>query len=69
MKPLLILILVMLWLITCAVCTFVGFFVGRISIKRKPATKPAPPSLRQKIAQKEFENFMNYDGTPQEPIQ
>lgn len=69
MKALLLLILVMLWLITCAVCTFVGFFVGRISIKRKPATKLVSQSLKQKIAQKEFENFMNYDGTPQEPIQ
>ena len=66
-----ILILLSLWLIACAVCFAVGFFVG---IKHKNISKPtkAPePVSEQKIREaekiaRELENFYSYDGSVQD---
>ena len=66
-----ILILLTVWLIACALCAVVGFFVG---IKHKDISKPqkAPePVSEQKIREaekiaRELENFYSYDGTKQD---
>ena len=65
----LILILLTLWLIVCAVCAAVGFFIGR-GYKRR--TKPPEPTEKQirdaKRAEKEFNNMLNYNGDEQTDI-
>lgn len=62
----LILILLTLWLIVCALCAAVGFFIGQR--KRKQAKLPEPTE-RQKIyakrAEEELSNMLNYNGDEQ----
>ena len=65
-----ILILLTVWLIACAVCTVVGFFIGykhKDIIKPKKAIEPIS-ELKVKEAEKiarELENFYSYDGSVQ----
>jgi hypothetical protein len=65
------LILLTLWLIACAVCGAVGFFIGLKGCKSNENKKP-PDELTeaQKFAvektKREIENFWNYTGDNQE---
>lgn len=65
-----ILILITLWLIACAVCFAIGFFVG-LRKRPKQISKPPPEPLTEeqerkiKKMEKEIENFWAYDGTEQ----
>ena len=67
-----ILILIFLWLISCVLCAAVGFFIA-IKVKR-PTARAEPHKLteeqqRQVLKAKlERDNFLNYTGSPQEPI-
>lgn len=67
-----ILILIMLWLMSCAFCTFVGFFVadkGLLSVKSKnTAETEIDPEIIKKAEREAWElnNMLTYDGTPQE---
>ena len=65
-----ILILLTLWLIACAVCFAVGFFIAwkyKNVIKPKKALEPIS-EIKVKEAEKiarELENFYSYDGSVQ----
>ncbi len=65
-----ILILITLWLIACAGCAVIGFFVGVNNGKTKEVKRPPEPitqeqeRLAEKIA-RETKNFYSYDGTKQ----
>ena len=66
-----ILILLTLWLMICAVCGFIGFFIG---VKKIPESKPKPPpeplteeqERQVKRLAREIDNFYRYDGTKQD---
>lgn len=68
-----ILILLMLWLMSCAICAVIGFFVAYKGSDKHAGRKPvnaerkevAPEMSRE---QQEYLNMLTYDGTPQEPI-
>jgi len=66
-----ILILLTLWLIACAVCYAVGFFIGFKVNKPADIKKPLEElTEEQKLAvekaKRETENFWNYTGDSQE---
>lgn len=72
-----ILIIIMLWLMSNAVCMLVGFFVarkGQLLTQRKNATerKIEPISKEEQLKRdrelQEYINMMTYDGTEQQPI-
>ena len=72
-----ILIIIMLWLMSNAVCVLVGFFVarkGQLLTQSKNATerKIEPISKEEQLKRdrelQEYINMMTYDGTEQEPI-
>ena len=69
-----ILILLILWLLSCAVCVLGGFFIGckgLYTAKRKNAVQGEtdPQIVRQAERElRELHNMLTYDGTPQEPI-
>jgi hypothetical protein len=62
----------MLWLMSCAFCTFVGFFIaekGLLSVKSKTTAKAEiDPEIIKKAEREAWElnNMLTYDGTPQE---
>ena len=68
-----ILILLMLWLMSCAICAVIGFFVACKGLVKQRDRKPVKAE-RQEVApqmsreQQEYLNMLTYDGTPQEPI-
>ena len=72
-----ILILLILWLTSCAFCWFVGFFVA-CKVVCKSVNKsvslldtepvPAEEQLNRDMEAIEYLNMMTYDGTPQMPI-
>ena len=55
-----------LWLMSCAVCVLVGFFVAKNRKSRK-AVKPIDSSEQKRLEreQQELLNMLTYDGTPQ----
>lgn len=62
------LILVMLWLVSCALCTAAGFFVGQNYKKPKPIKEPELTEAEKRRIErerKELENFFLYDGSEQ----
>lgn len=69
-----ILILLILWLLSCAVCALGGFFIGCKSLykaKRKnDVQNEADPQILRKAERelRELHNMLTYDGTPQAPI-
>lgn len=69
-----ILILLILWLLSCAVCALSGFFIGCKGLyrsKRKNAVQSeADPQILRKAERefRELHNMLTYDGTPQAPI-
>ena len=69
-----ILILLILWLLSCAVCVLGGFFIGCKGLyrsKRKNAVQSeADPQILRRAERelRELHNMLTYDGTPQEPI-
>lgn len=72
-----ILTLISLWLIGCAGCVLVGFFLARelkdTDKKEKRAeTEIEPISKEEELKRQrealEYFNMMTYDGTPQDPI-
>lgn len=72
-----ILIIIMLWLMSNAVCVFVGFFVARkgllLTRNKKPTERKIEPiskeeQLKRDRELQEYINMMTYDGTEQEPI-
>lgn len=68
-----ILILLILWLLSCAVCALSGFFVAwkGLRLKRKNVVQGEtdPQIVRQAERElRELHNMLTYDGTPQEPI-
>ncbi len=69
----LILILFTIVLLLCIICGGIGFLLSE-KMKPKPKEKkPAePPTAEQKRvvekAQREYNNFLNYDGSEQEEI-
>lgn len=73
MKTLLILIFIILVHLLCAAAGAIGF---RISEKCGPQRKQTPPALppaaerlrAAERAQREYSNFLNYDGSEQEEI-
>ena len=65
------LILLTLWLIACAVCGAIGFFVGwkankPIEVKKTPEQLTELQKLEIQKAKREVENFWNYTGDNQE---
>ena len=65
----LILILLTLWLIVCALCAAVGFFIGRGYKRRVKAPEPTEKQIRDaKRAEAERQNMMNYNGDEQTDI-
>lgn len=65
------LILVMLWLVSCALSTAAGFFIGKNYKKPKPIREPELSEAEKRQIereQKELENFFLYDGTEQKPV-
>lgn len=72
-----ILIIIMLWLMSNAVCVLVGFFVGRkgqlLTQSKKPTGRKIEPiskeeQLKRDRELQEYINMMTYDGTEQQPI-
>lgn len=72
-----ILIIIMLWLMSNAVCVLVGFFVGckgrLLTQSKKPTERKIEPiskeeQLKRDRELQEYINMMTYDGTEQEPI-
>lgn len=71
-----ILIIIMLWLMSNAVCVLVGFFVGRkgqfTQSKKLTERKIEPISKEEQLKRdrelQEYINMMTYDGTEQQPI-
>ena len=62
------LILTMLWLTSCAVCTAVGFFIGKNFKKARPPVEAVLNDIekqRSEQAKRETENFFAYDGSEQ----
>lgn len=65
----LILILLTLWLIVCALCVAVGFFIGRGYKRRVKPPEPTEKQIREaKRAEKELNNMLFYDGSEQTDI-
>ena len=65
----LILILLTLWLIVCALCVAVGFFIGQSKQKRVKPPEPTEKQIREaKRAEKELNNMLNYNGDEQTDI-
>lgn len=65
----LILILLTLWLIVCALCVAVGFFIGRGYKRRVKPPEPTEKQIREaKRAEKELNNMLFYDGGEQTDI-
>lgn len=65
----LILILLTLWLIVCALCVAVGFFIGRGYKRRVKPPEPTEKQIRDaKRAEKELNNMLFYDGGEQTDI-
>lgn len=72
-----ILILLIVWLMSCAVCALVGFFVGVkgwFKADRKNVVQSEAEVISEAERHKrerealEYQNMMTYDGTPQRPI-
>ena len=65
----LILILLTLWLIVCALCAAVGYFIGQGKRKRVKPPEPTEKQIREaKRAEKELNNMLFYDGGEQTDI-
>lgn len=65
----LILILLTLWLIVCALCVAVGFFIGQSKQKRVKPPEPTEKQIREaKRAEAERQNMMTYNGDEQTDI-
>lgn len=65
----LILILLTLWLIVCALCVAVGFFIGQSKQKRVKPLEPTEKQIREaKRAEEELSNMLNYNGDEQTDI-
>lgn len=65
----LILILLTLWLIVCALCAAVGFFIGQSKQKRVKPPEPTEKQIREaKRAEEELSNMLNYNGDEQTDI-
>ena len=65
------LILVMVWLTSCAVCTAVGFFSGLRHRKHRPAATVEITEEEKRRAEREIrelQNFFDYDGSEQKPV-
>ena len=66
-----ILILLSIWLIACAVCFAIGFFVAYKYKDINKTKKSAEPITEQQIKEaekiaRELDNFYRYDGTKQD---
>ena len=65
----LILILLSLWLIVCAFCAAVGYFIGQGKRKRVKLPEPTEKQIRDaKRAEAERQNMMTYNGDEQTDI-
>lgn len=65
----LILILLTLWLIVCAFCAAVGYFIGQRKQKRVKPPEPTEKQIRDaKRAEEELSNMLNYNGDEQTDI-
>lgn len=65
----LILILLSLWLIVCALCAAVGYFIGQGKQKRVKPPEPTEKQIRDaKRAEEELSNMLSYDGNIQDDI-
>ena len=65
----LILILLTLWLIVCALCAAVGYFIGQGKRKRVKPPEPTEKQIREaKRAEEELSNMLNYNGDEQTDI-
>ena len=65
----LILILLTLWLIVCALCVAVGFFIGQSKQRRVKPPEPTEKQIREaKRAEEELSNMLNYNGDEQTDI-
>lgn len=61
----------LIFVLSCAVCGVVGFLIGSrvksFERKEKPKAEPTETQIRAaKKAAREYNNFLNYDGTEQE---
>ena len=61
------------FVLSCAVCGGIGFLIGSrvksFESKEKPKAEPTEAQIQaaKKVA-REYNNFLNYDGTEQEEI-
>lgn len=64
-----ILILLTLWLMVCALCAAVGFFIGQRKQKRINPPEPTEKQIRDaKRAEAELSNMLSYVGDEQTDI-
>ena len=69
----LILILLIIWLISCGGSACIGFFIAK-RLKNTPQARaePEPPAedeiRKQEKFKREYENFLNYTGKPQDEL-
>lgn len=61
-----ILILTIIWLVTCALCAVAGFNYAKKSVKKEIKTQKVSKEteINKKLAA-DYENFLKYDGTKQ----
>lgn len=63
--------LIMLWLISCALCAGIGFFIGQRCKRLKPVAAAVPTPEEKRRAEQEMlelQNFFDYDGSEQKPV-
>lgn len=61
-------ILIMLWLLSCALCAGAGYLAGGRNKKPKTVAPPQPSEQERKRFEREMremENFFTYDGSEQ----
>lgn len=72
-----ILILLMLWLMSCVICALIGFFVAKTDWFKATKKNGSHDEFtqvsdeqqrRREREEREYFNMMNYNGTPQEEI-
>ena len=72
MFTVMLLILFILWLLSCGLSAAAGYFAGgRCNAPKavKPAQTDAEETPEERRAKLEENNFLTYDGTPQPPVE
>ena len=57
--------MIIMFLILAILAFLMGFFLGALPKQRSSAIKKAHSQVDYETLEKEYENFLNYDGTEQ----